>query len=179
MIIVGLAPEQKLSALEQKHSHSRKKDAREAQHREVCRRRTPWSHCSCISLSVDSDGLGTVQWRSTGASCRPGSSPPQRPSRLVRTEHAHDPEPCTRLGHGGLHHRTRATHTTTPPPLHSTRSRRSKPPARDPVQNAPRLARDTSTPRTHRRAHSATQTHSRAHAREPPILATPTHTQTR
>ena len=35
MIIVGLAPEQKLSALEQKHSHSRKKDAREAQHREV------------------------------------------------------------------------------------------------------------------------------------------------
>ena len=162
MIIVGLAPEQKLSALEQKNSHSRKKDAREAQHREVCRRRTPWSHCSCISLSVDSDGLGTVQWRSTGASCRPGSSPPQRSSRLVRAERAHDPRavrstwswrpPPQVLRHA--HHYSSPTSLDTISAEQASRT--------DPVQNAPRLARDTSTPRTHRRAHGHVHQHTLA-----------------
>ena len=47
MIIKLLIPNVGL-ALEQKNSHSRTKDAREAQHREVCRRRTPRSHCSRI-----------------------------------------------------------------------------------------------------------------------------------
>ena len=41
-----------------------------------------------------------------------------RRARSARNVRIHDPEPCARLGHGGLHRRTRATHTTTPP--HST-----------------------------------------------------------
>ena len=42
-----------------KSSHSRTQDAREAQHREDCRRRTPRSRKAPVSwLSIDANGLG-------------------------------------------------------------------------------------------------------------------------
>ena len=66
-----------------------------------------------------------------------------RRARSARNVRIHDPEPCARLGHGGLHRRTRATHTTTPPtPL-------------DAITAEQASARDTSSLCTHEYAHGA------------------------
>jgi hypothetical protein len=93
--LLALPSNKNLLALEQKNSHSRTKDAREAQHREVCRRQTPRSHCSyilafCPFKWTSQSGVHGVQWVFVG--WRVISSTPAGPAQPFPGSHSLAPD---------------------------------------------------------------------------------------